>query len=485
MKKFHSFILKSFLGPMLLTFFIVMFILLMQFLWKYIDDLVGKGLTWDIIGELLLYASATLVPMALPLTVLLASIMTLGSLGENNELLAMKAAGISLRRILAPLILLIVIISGLGFLFSNNVLPVTNLKMRTLLYSVGQQRPELQIKEGVFTNSIDGYSIRVGSKDRNSNLMRRIMIYNHSNNEGDVSVTTADSGYMRVTANKKFMVVELFSGNAYEEVRNTGKPRNAKSNDYAFRRTFFKEETFILPLTGFDFKRTDEGLFKSNYQMLTLKQLTYAEDSLTKELATRKKFVFSNMLGRGAFMGIVDTSGMLNEKRSYNVDSAMATFDLNEKKSSVNYALSLARSAKNNLATTKDEISYKQRIIYRHEIEWHRKFALSFACLVFFFIGAPLGAIIRKGGLGMPVVISVFFFIVYYIISITGEKFVREGILPAYEGMWISSIILLPLGVFLSYKATTDSVLLNIDWYLQTIKKLGNFFDKKKKHSKK
>ncbi len=470
---------------MLLTFFIVMFILLMQFLWKYIDDLVGKGLTWDIIGELLLYASATLVPMALPLTVLLASIMTLGSLGENNELLAMKAAGISLRRILAPLILLIVIISGLGFLFSNNVLPVTNLKMRTLLYSVGQQRPELQIKEGVFTNSIDGYSIRVGSKDRNSNLMRRIMIYNHSNNEGDVSVTTADSGYMRVTANKKFMVVELFSGNAYEEVRNTGKPRNAKSNDYAFRRTFFKEETFILPLTGFDFKRTDEGLFKSNYQMLTLKQLTYAEDSLTKELTSRKKFVFSNMLRRGAFMGIVDTSGMLNEKRSYNVDSAMATFDLNERKSAVNYALSLARSAKNNLATTKDEISYKQRIIYRHEIEWHRKFALSFACLVFFFIGAPLGAIIRKGGLGMPVVISVFFFIIYYIISITGEKFVREGILPAYEGMWISSIILLPLGVFLSYKATTDSVLLNIDWYLQTIKKLGNFFDKKKKHSKK
>ncbi|HUW05909.1 MAG TPA: LptF/LptG family permease [Williamwhitmania sp.] len=484
MKKFHSYILKSFLGPMLMTFFIVMFILLMQFLWKYIDDLVGKGLTWDIIGELLLYASATLVPMALPLTVLLASIMTLGSLGENNELLAMKAAGISLRRILAPLIILIIVISGLGFLFSNNVLPVTNLKMKTLLYSVGQQRPELQIKEGVFTNSINGYSIKVGSKDRNSNLMRRIMIYNHANNEGNISVTTADSGYMRVTANKKFMVVELFHGNAYEEVRNTGRPRNAKANDYAFRRTFFKEETFILPLTGFDFKRTDEGLFKSNYQMLNLKQLAHAEDSLTDELSSRKKMVFRNMLGAGAFMGPIDTSGKLNNKYPYSVDSAMATLDLNEKKSSLNYALSMARSAKNNLATTKDEISYKQRVIYRHEIEWHRKFALSFACFVFFFIGAPLGAIIRKGGLGMPVVISVFFFVIYYIISITGEKFVREGMLPAIDGMWISSVILLPLGVFLSYKATTDSMLLNIDWYLQIIKKVRRFFGTKKKHSK-
>jgi len=483
-KKFHSFILKSFLGPMLMTFFIVMFILLMQFLWKYIDDLVGKGLTWDIIGELMLYASATLVPMALPLTVLLASIMTLGSLGENNELLAMKAAGISLRRTLTPLIILIVIISALGFLFSNNVLPVTNLKMKTLLYSVGQQRPELQIKEGVFTNSINGYSIKVGHKERNSNLMQRIMIYNHANNEGNISVTTADSGYMQVTSDKKFMVIELFHGNAFEEVRNTGKPRNAKANDYAFRRTFFTAETFILPLTGFDFKRTDEGLFKTNYQMLNLKQLTSAEDSLTGELSSRKKMVFKSMLGGGAFMGTIDTTDQLSKKYKYSADSAMATFDLSEKKSAVSYALSMTRSAKNNLAMTKDEISYKQRIIYRHEIEWHRKFALSFACFVFFFIGAPLGAIIRKGGLGMPVVISVFFFIIYYIISITGEKFVREGILPAPEGMWISSIILLPLGVFLSYKATTDSMLLNIDWYVQTIKKLGNLISKKKKQQK-
>jgi lipopolysaccharide export system permease protein len=190
------------------------------------------------------------------------------------------------------------------------------------------------------------------------------------------------------------------------------------------------------------------------------------------------------MLGAGAFMGPIDTSGKTSNKYQYSVDSAMATLNLNEKKSSINYALSMARSSNNNLATTKEEISYKQRVIYRHEIEWHRKFALSFACFVFFFIGAPLGAIIRKGGLGMPVVISVFFFVIYYIISITGEKFVREGMLPAIDGMWISSVILLPLGVFLSYKATTDSVLLNIDWYLQIIKKVRRFFGTKKKHSK-
>ena len=480
MKKFHSFLLKSFLGPMLMTFCIVMFILLMQFLWKYIDELVGKGLTWDIIGELLLYASATLVPMALPLTVLLASIMTLGNLGENNELLAMKAAGISLRKILTPLIILIVCISAFGFFFSNNILPVTNLKIKTLLYSVGQQRPELQIKEGAFTNGIQGYSIKVGKKERSSNLMRRIMIYNQSNQEGNLAVTTADSGYMRVTADKKFMVVDLYSGSAYEEVRNTGKPRNAKSNDYAFRRNYFDQQTILFPLSGFDFKRSDEDLFKNDYQMLNLKQLQIAEDSLQNELEERKQMVFSNITGRGSFTGKIDTANTFKHKAAYNLDSTLASMDNADKKTTVGYALSMARSAKSDLATNKDEISYKQRVINRHRIEWPRKFALSFACFVFFFIGAPLGAIIRKGGLGMPVVISIIFFILYYIISITGEKFVREGILIAPIGMWISSFILLPLGVFLSYKATTDSALLNTDAYINAFKKIGKRFGKKK-----
>ncbi len=480
MKKFHSFLLKSFLGPMLMTFCIVMFILLMQFLWKYIDELVGKGLTWDIIGELMLYASATLVPMALPLTVLLASIMTLGDLGENNELLAMKAAGISLQKILAPLVILIVIISIFGFFFSNNILPVTNLKIKTLLYSVGQQRPELQIKEGAFTNGIEGYSIKVGEKDRKTSLMRRIMIYNQASREGNLSVTSADSGYMRVTADKKFMVVDLYSGCNYEDVRANGKPRNAKSNDYAFRRNYFAQQTILVPLSGFDFKRSDEGLFKNDYQMLNIAQLEIAADSLKKELEQRKGYVFKNLIGRSSFTGPIDTSNTIKSKASYTLDSTIASMDFTDKKSAVSYALSMARSAKSNLATNKDEISYKQRIINRHRIEWHRKFALSFACFVFFFIGAPLGAIIRKGGLGMPVVISIFFFIIYYIISITGEKFVREGILIAPIGMWIASFILFPLGIFLSYKATNDSAILNTDLYLKFFKKIGKLFGKKK-----
>lgn len=464
-----------------MTFCIVMFILLMQFLWKYIDELVGKGLTWDIISELLLYASATLVPMALPLTVLLASIMTLGNLGENNELLAMKAAGISLRKILTPLIILIVIISAFGFFFSNNVLPVTNLKIKTLLYSVGQQRPELQIKEGVFTNGIEGYSIKVGKKEHDSNLMRKIMIYNQSNREGNLSVTTADSGYMRVTADKKFMVVDLYAGSTYEEVRNAGKPRNAKGNDYAFRRNYFAHQIIHFPLSGFEFKRSDEDLFKNDYQMLNLKQLQIAEDSLQKELEGRKEFVFKGLVGQGSFTGKLDTANTLKVKARYSLDSTLATLDFTDKSTAVSYAISMARSAKSNLSTNKDEIAYKQRIVNRHRIEWHRKFALSFACFVFFFIGAPLGAIIRKGGLGMPVVISIIFFILYYIISITGEKFVREGVLVAPIGMWISSFILLPLGVFLSYKATTDSAILNTDSYVQAFKKVGNFFSRKKK----
>ncbi len=465
---------------MLLTFCIVMFILLMQFLWKYIDELVGKGLTWDIIGELLIYASATLIPMALPLTVLLASIMTLGDLGENNELLAMKAAGISLRKILTPLFILILIISAFGFFFSNNILPITNLKIKTLLVSVGQQRPELQIKEGAFTNGIDGYSIKVAKKEKGTGLMHKIMIYNQSNREGNLSVTTADSGYMKVTADKKFMVVDLYTGSTYEEVRNAGKPQNAKGNDYAFRRNHFAHQTVLFPLAGFDFKRTDEDIFKNDYQMLNSTQLQVAEDSLQKELETRKGYIFNNLIGRSNFTGIIDTANILKSKADYTLDSTLASLDNTDKRAAISYALSMARSAKSNLSTNKDEISYKQRVINKHKIEWHRKFALPFACFVFFLIGAPLGAIIRKGGLGLPVVISILFFILYYIISITGEKFVRESILTAPVGMWISSFILFPLGIFLSYKATTDSALLNTDVYVQVFKKVGKLFSKKR-----
>lgn len=270
-----------------MTFFITMFVLLMQFLWKYIDDLVGKGLSWDVIAELLLYASAGLLPMALPLATLLASLMTMGNLGENNELLAMKSAGISLPRILTPLIVLTIFISVGAFFFSNNVLPYTNLKISTLLYSVKQQKPELIIKEGVFTNLIEGYSIKVGDKDPNTGLMRRILIYDHSKDEENTTVTYADSGYMKPTADQKFLVATLYSGNSYKEVRDNRKPRYSYKEKLPAQKQTFEKEVIIFELKGFELQRADESFFKDSYQTQNIAQLEKTEDSLSKAFNTQ------------------------------------------------------------------------------------------------------------------------------------------------------------------------------------------------------
>lgn len=457
-----------------MTFFIVMFILLMQFLWKYIDDLVGKGLELDIILELLLYASAGLVPMALPLATLLASLMTLGNLGENNELLAMKSAGISLPRIMSPLIVLAILVSISAFFFANNVLPHTNLKISSLLYDVKQQRPELQIKPGIFNNDIDGYSIKVARKDPNTNLMRKIMIYDHRSNEGNLLVTVADSGYMQVTDDEKHMIVTLFNGYTYEEMKENVNVRRTPRK-FPARRNKFDEQVAVLELKGFGFQRTNEDLFKSNFQVMNLNQLENASDSLEIQLGERKesfkKTLLQSTLIRNPF-GSRRDSGVV-ASYTLNVDSILNSMPENMKQRTIDRALANARAAKNYVTSSKDEFYHRGKYIARHRVEWNRKLALSFACLVFFFIGAPLGAIIRKGGLGMPVVVSVLFFVLYYIISLTGEKFVRELVWQPGFGMWIATFILLPLGVFLSYKATTDSVILNADYYILIIKKLA------------
>lgn len=466
-----------------MTFFIVMFVLLMQFLWKYIDDLVGKGLDWTIISELLLYASAGLVPMALPLSTLLASLMTLGNLGENNELLAMKSAGISLPRIMLPLIVVTILISSGAFFFSNNVLPYTNLKITSLLYDVKQQRPELQLKEGVFYNGIEGMSVKIGEKNHNTNLLKRIMIYDHRSNDGNITVTVADSGYMRVTTDERHLVVTLYNGYTYEEVKEGREPVRNRDKKLPARKTHFAEQTFIHELKGFGLQRTDEELFKNNFQVMNLAQLDKAQDSLSNELRFRndafKKNLVSNIVLRNVYRAPQDTV-LVAATYKLITDTLYSKLNNEQKLRAIERALVNARSAKSYISTTSDEINYKAKYIARHKIEWHRKFALSFACFVFFFIGAPLGAIIRKGGLGMPVVISVLFFILYYVIAITGEKFVRELVWHPTLGMWISSVILLPLGAFLSYKATTDSVILNADWYVNTFKKVFSFKGKRK-----
>ncbi len=460
-----------------MTFFIAMFILLMQFLWKYIDDLVGKGLDWNVIAELLVYAAAGLVPMALPLSTLLASLMTMGNLGENNELLAMKSAGISLPRIISPLIVVTLLISVSAFFFANNVLPYTNLKISTLLYSVKNQKPELAIKEGVFTNLVEGYSIKVGEKNPGTGLMKRIMIYNHSTNDGNVMVTLADSGYMQVTKDEKHLIATLYSGYSYEEMREGRALRRTAGKKFPQRKQKFSEQVIIFQLEGFGLQRTDEELFKNNYQVMNIGQLKYASDSLTKEFVNRGKGFYKNIIAYNLFKNPYKIEPDTLKKITYklNGDSLFNTQDANHQRLIVSRALGNARSTKSYITSTNDELLAKQKFIARHKIEWNRKFSLSFACLVFFLIGAPLGAIIRKGGLGMPVVVSVLFFVIYYVIDITGVKFARELYIEPATGMWLSSFILLPLGVFLSYKATNDSVIMNADFYIEAAKKFLTF----------
>ncbi len=486
MKKLHWFILKSYLGPMIMTFFIVMFILLMQFLWKYIDDLVGKGLDTFVIAELLLYASASLVPMALPLSTLLASLMTLGNLGENNELLAMKSAGISLPRIMRPLIIVTVVISLGAFFFSNNVLPYTNLKMSTLLWDVRQQRPELQIRVGVFNNDIEGYSIKIGDRDPKTNLMRNVLIYDHRSKEGNLMVTVADSGYMRLTNDEKYMMITLYNGYTYEEMLESRAVRRTNSRKFPARRNGFEEQVVLLELQGFGLERSGDDLFKSSFHALNLSQLTTARDSLGKEISKRKESAINNLLKHSLFKNPTHLTRDSSAAITYTLDKDSLFNRLNprEQGTTLARALSSARSAKSSVSSTANELKTRSKYMTRHTIEWHRKFALSFACFVFFFIGAPLGAIIRKGGLGMPVVVSVLFFVVYYVISLTGEKFARELIWDPHVGMWVSSFILLPLGVFLSYKATTDSVIMNADFYLNAFKKFLTFHKKVKQFVK-
>ena len=471
-------ILKSFLGPFILTFFIVMFVLIMQFLWRYIDELVGKGLDFKIIAELLLYTSANLVPMALPLAILMASLMTFGNMGEYYELTAMKSSGISLLRIMKPLIIVIFIIGILAFFFSNNVMPITNLKMRTLLWDVRQQRPELSIREGEFYNGVDNYSIRVGGKNQQTNVLYDIMIYDHTRGRGNTNVILADSGLMKMTYDNKNLIITLWHGVSYNEEEEDRRKRNPT---YPHRMDKFREQRLVIGLTGFDLQRSDENLFKNSYQMMSLNQLDVVIDSLSGDISLRER-QFTRTLSSANFFkvrkrtskyGFDEVPTITKDGLSYvDLDSLFNTIEIHRKVEILENAINYARTSKSFIESSLGNIYYKRKQLRRHEIEWHRKFTLSVGCLVFLFVGAPLGAIIRKGGLGMPTVISVVMFIFWYIISLTGEKMVRESIVSSFGGMWSSSVVLLFIGVFLTYKAANDSALFNIDMYLEFIRKL-------------
>ena len=443
----------------------------MQFLWKYIDDLIGKGLEGQVIGELLFYTSANLVPLALPLAILVSSIMTFGNMAEHFEITAAKASGISLQRLMKPLFFVAVMISITAFFFSNNVLPYTNLKMGSLLYDIRQQKPSMSIREGVFYNGIDGYSLKVGQKDKDGKTIRNVMIYDHTDHEGNKKVVVAQSGKMETSADQKFLILTLFNGNSYEE---QNKIRNG-FDSHPLMRNGFKEYKIRFDLSSFKLSRTNEDLFKGGHQMMNLNQLTSNIDSFKISMNSRMAEIDNNLKPYCLFLR--DTSAFSSNfktasrvKNDYLVGGSRDVIYEN--------ALNQARTIQAYMNGTKEDMENRNYQIAKYTVEWHRKLTLSAACFILFLIGAPLGAIIRKGGMGMPLVVSIMFFLIYHVTSITGEKMAKEGVILPYKGMWLSAVVLLPVGIFLIYKATHDSVIFDGDIY-------RNFFRKFSKNNKK
>lgn len=475
MKTLHRFVLKTFFGPFILNFALVMFILLMQFLWKWVDVLVGKGLEWTVIAELIFYIGIGLMPLALPLAMLLSTLMAMGNMGENNETLALKAAGISLIRIMAPIFYAGTFITIGAFFLSNNIVPYTNLKAYSLLFDVQQKRPELQIKEGVFYNGIQGISLKIGEKDAKTNLLKRLIIYNHSSGMGNVEVTMADSGYMKVTSDQRYLIVTLYSGNIYQEVPNGTNPNAYELKP--FRHTSFERQQVTVPLDNYKFDRNNEGLLKDHERMQNLDQLKIMKDSTTIRRDNSLRSFYVSLVHSGYFRKSRELDTTLKESdlrkfKAFKYDSLYKSFGSQNKLQVVDAALSGAKSTQMTILSGSYDLAMLTEKINKIDVERHKKFSLSLAALLFFFIGAPLGAIIRKGGFGMPIVVSVLFFIVYYIISITGEKFAREGVWSIVAGTWFSSFVLLAAGIFLSYKATHESQLMSMDAYTNFFKRI-------------
>lgn len=455
-----------------MTFFICLFIVMMQFLWRFIDDFVGKGLGIGVIGELFFYASLTMIPMALPLAILLASLMTFGNLGERFELTAMKASGVSLLKVMSPLIVLVALIAIAAFFFQNNVLPVAQTKMWTLLYSMRQKSPELEIPEGVFYDQIPGYNLYVKEKNRDNGTLYHMMIYDLSKGFDNASVILADSGRLVMTEDKTHLVLRMWQGESFENL----KEAEMSSANVPYRRESFDYKEVLLKFDA-NFNRMNEDGMRNQYVGKNIAELQETIDSVRGEVDSigseyAKAVQSAGLMSMPLTQGNDSTALGQAAARSLNVDSVF-------RGSTSAYALSYLQTALEKTKRQRQDYEFKgyamadkRKTIRRHGIELQKKFTLSFACLVFFFIGAPLGAIIRKGGLGMPLVISVFLFIFYYIIDNTGNKMAREGRLEVWEGMWLSAAVLLPLGIFFTYKAVNDSAVFNRDAYANAIRRL-------------
>lgn len=463
-KKLDILVMKAFIGPFIATFFLTLFVLILQFFWLWIDDYVGKGIDGLTVIRLVLYLSATLVPLALPLAVLLSSIMTFGNLGETFELVAIKSAGIGLLRFMRSLLVVSVLLSGLAFLFNNYVIPVANLKMKTLHNDLVNKRPAFDLKEGVFYTTIPGYAIKVAKKVQDSILLN-VLIYEQNYDLQD-NIIAAEKGIMRVTPDKRFLEFTLLNGWRYQE----DGPRSSPNTQ--FIRLGFKEYKKVLDLSSLQLNLTSDSVFKNRYEMLSVRQLGIVIDSLEKANKLYETRSRRDMQIYLDFSRYTDTGWTAPKKPApkLTASSFIETLPDSARFPVMEQAVSYANSVKTSLEGTAIDYEAKRKDLRLHQMTWHEKFTMSIAVLVLFLIGAPLGSIVRKGGIGTPVVFAVIFFVIFFLLNNFGKKFVKEDVLQPFAGMWLATMVLLPIGFFLIYKALHDSQLLNKEFYFRILR---------------
>jgi lipopolysaccharide export system permease protein len=471
-KKLDKLILKAFVGPFVATFFITLFVLVLQFFWLYIDDIVGKNIDFFTIFQLIGWLSATLVTLAIPLAVLLSSIMTFGNLGETFELVAIKSAGIPLFRFMRPLLITSLLICGISFLFNNYIIPIATLKLNTLKYDIIIAKPAFDIKEGVFYDKLDGYVIKIGKKEPDGAL-KNVIIYEKMYALQDY-VTVADSGRMKVSADKRFLEFYLYNGWRYQEQGD----RISTNTDYT--RIGFKDYKKIFDLSSFKINKTEDSVFKDNWKMLSIRQLGKAIDSLEKNSKSYQQKLERDAMPVLAFQKYLDSNWsaikpatkppkLFSEIISDSIRHAILELSIGE-----------ANSIKSSFELNASDYVQRRKDLRYHLIEWHRKFTMSIACLVLFLIGAPLGSIIRKGGIGTPLIFAVVFFVIFFLLNNFGEKFVKQDVMQPLAGMWLATVVLLPIGIFLIFKAMRDSQLFNQEFYFRSINRFRQFLKNRK-----
>ena len=459
MKKLDKLILKAFFGPFLITFAVVVFILLTQYMLKYFEDFVGKDLGILVFVELLFYFSLNMVPVALPLSILLSSLITFGSLGENNELTAIKTSGITLARVLFPVFIVVLMLTGAVYYFNDKIVPRANLRAYSLLYDIRQKKPALDIKPGVFYNGLPGYSVKANGKEKDGKTLKQLMIYDHTASRGNISLILADSGLMYTMMGDRYLVLDLYKGHNYTEL---------VENEYhgkEFVRNDFASSKIVFSLASFDLNRTQVELFSQNKMMRTVAELATDIDSMKRDLTQLEKTLPVNLTSYYYYLGkrteLVEKPVPFRDS-SYSVPMAEVT----------TLALNQARNIKSFASGYADRTKADKRETNIWTVERLRKFTQTMACLALFLIGAPLGAIIRKGGLGIPVLISISFFIVYYVLSITGEKWAKEGVSNIYYSMWYANAVLFAIGLFFVNQARRDVALFEFQVYKRLFKRL-------------